>query len=608
MMIFKFFTFALLVILTGFSASAQIGVGTVTPRGALEINSSTTGFVAPQVVLTATNASSPVVNPQTSGAPIAGTVVYNTAAAGSGITAVTPGYYYWDGTLWVRLASGTNADWKLDGNSGTNPTTNFIGTTDAVDFAARTSNLERMRIKSNGDVGIGTNSPTAKLDVSAGTTSVNTAINATGSIDDFLQFNIQNTSTGTRAQSGYSATADNGSATTGFAWMGINNSGFNFPTSYNIGVANDVSYIGSGQDMHIANANTSKSIIFSTGKATTPFFDERMRLRNDGNLAINNAGNTFTKVRSVTTGTGNDGITSTNNDSSTGKGVAFWGLNSNDTGITILGGGGGSSILPTLGAGVSGSHANGHGIFGSTGFGAPNDASHNGHSAGSFSLDTDNSPSTNNSSAFARLAGKDDSVVSVLGAPSRLVLYGGYFSGGTASGGQSYSYVGLNYNHANNATGSGGTLYKVVGNGTVSTLIPDEKNIPRVMFCPEAPEVLFEDYGIGKLTNGTAYIELDKILAKSLKVDENHPLKVFIQLEGECNGVFVSEKSIAGFKVQELNHGESNISFSWHIVGNRADSRDNSGNITSKFEDLRLPIGPGPLKESQQETKEMATK
>jgi hypothetical protein len=143
-----------------------------------------------------------------------------------------------------------------------------------------------MTLMPSGNVGVGTTTPATKLDVAAGTTVTNTVINASGSINDFLQFNVQNTSTGTQAQSGYSATADNGSATTGFAWMGINNSTFNYPTAYNIGAANDVSFIGSGQDLYLANAHNAKSIIFSTGKSTTPFFNERMRITNAGNVGI----------------------------------------------------------------------------------------------------------------------------------------------------------------------------------------------------------------------------------------------------------------------------------------------------------------------------------
>jgi len=162
---------------------------------------------------------------------------------------------------------------------------------------------EQMRITSGGLVGIGNSSPACKLDIAAGTTAINNVVNATGSINDFLQYNIQNTSTGTQAQSGYSATADNGSATTGFAWIGINNSTFNYPTAYNIGGANDVSFLGSGQDMYIANANNTKSIIFSTGKAATPFFNERMRITNAGNVGIgtNSPNSTLQVTGSVST-------------------------------------------------------------------------------------------------------------------------------------------------------------------------------------------------------------------------------------------------------------------------------------------------------------------
>jgi hypothetical protein len=156
----------------------------------------------------------------------------------------------------------------------------------------------------SGNVGIGTTSPASRLDVSTGVTTTSSIVNATGSINEYLQYNIQNTSTGTKAQSGYSATADNGSATTGFAWLGINNSNFNFPTSYNIGGANDVSFIGSGQDMYVANANNTKSIIFSTGIAATPFFAEQMRILNNGNVGIGNSSPSAKLVVQGVVGTG----------------------------------------------------------------------------------------------------------------------------------------------------------------------------------------------------------------------------------------------------------------------------------------------------------------
>jgi hypothetical protein len=325
---------------------------------------------------------------------------------------------------------------------------------------------------------------------------------------------------------------------------------------------------------------------------------ERARILSGGTIGINSAGSASAQVTAI--GAGTNDVLATQNTNSVANGL--WARNFHATGTAVLGSSNGAGgVYPTIGAGVAGYGGDGHGISGITGNGAPNNAAHNGHSAGSFSLDSDANPATSNSSSFVKIAGKDEQSVPDIAAPSRRILYGGYFVSGIAS--QTYAYVGLKYNHNNDATATGGTDYKIVGNGAVSTLIPDEDFNPRIMFCPEAPEVLFEDYGIGTLKNGEIYIELDKIVSKSLKIDEKHPLKVFIQLEGECNGVFVSEKTSKGFKVKELNGGKNNISFSWHIVGNRADSVDQNGNITSHYQDLRLPYGPKPLKEPKNSSK-----
>lgn len=176
-----------------------------------------------------------------------------------------------DGSADITVSTPSNNEWYLAGT-----------TTEA-------GNNKTSAIYRTGSIGVGTNSPTANLDIAAGTTTAVTGINLSGSINDFLQYNVKNTSTGIGAQSGYSATADNGTDASGFAWMGINNSTFNNPQTYNIGIANDVTYIGSGNDMYIANANSNKSIIFSAGKSTTPYFTERMRIAPSGSVGIGNA-------------------------------------------------------------------------------------------------------------------------------------------------------------------------------------------------------------------------------------------------------------------------------------------------------------------------------
>ena len=120
------------------------------------------GLLIPRIALTATNVAAPVV------APVASLFIYNTATAGVSPTNVSPGFYYWDGAAWVRFGTGTT-DWTLLGNAGTNPATNFLGTTDLQDFVVRTNNTERMRVLGlNGRVGIGIAAPTTILEVNSG--------------------------------------------------------------------------------------------------------------------------------------------------------------------------------------------------------------------------------------------------------------------------------------------------------------------------------------------------------------------------------------------------------------------------------------------------------
>jgi hypothetical protein len=71
-------------------------------------------------------------------------------------------------TTWSRLLSTSNLNsygWGLTGNSGTSASTNFVGTTDAVDFVTRTNNTEKMRVTSAGNVGIGVTTPSQALEV-----------------------------------------------------------------------------------------------------------------------------------------------------------------------------------------------------------------------------------------------------------------------------------------------------------------------------------------------------------------------------------------------------------------------------------------------------------
>ena len=78
------------------------------------------------------------------------------------------GFYYYDGTTWNPFlvgGSAANSGWSTKGNLGTTSGTNFIGTIDSIDWVIKTNNNEKMRITGNGNVGIGTDTPTHLLQV-----------------------------------------------------------------------------------------------------------------------------------------------------------------------------------------------------------------------------------------------------------------------------------------------------------------------------------------------------------------------------------------------------------------------------------------------------------
>ncbi len=96
---------------------AQVGVGTtsVNASAKFQVDATDKGFLQPRVTLTGTSDTSTIATPAT------GLMVFNTATAGSGSTAVTPGVYYYTGTAWQRLADQTTATPTtfVDGSLGT---------------------------------------------------------------------------------------------------------------------------------------------------------------------------------------------------------------------------------------------------------------------------------------------------------------------------------------------------------------------------------------------------------------------------------------------------------------------------------------------------------
>ncbi len=169
------------------------------PSAAFDVQFTNKGVLIPRIALSGANDNSTIPSPATS------LLIYNTSIAGSGINAVYPGYYYWNGTKWVRFLVDKES-WLIVGNDnvtaptsgyGTAINNNFVGTTNAIDLAFATNNFERMRIKTTDN---------ANLQICMGLSSV---VNFVGSgnpsilhlhdwgttTNDYSQFNISTSST-----------------------------------------------------------------------------------------------------------------------------------------------------------------------------------------------------------------------------------------------------------------------------------------------------------------------------------------------------------------------------------------------------------------------------
>jgi len=140
--------------------NGHMGIGTVSPdRSALlDLTASDAGLLLTRVTLAQRDA---IVLPATS------LLLFNTSDQEFQYNAGTPQNPLWTGFL--SRSTAQNFVWTLQGNSGVDPASSFLGTTDGTPIALRTDGIERMRISADGNVGIGTVSPapSALLDLSS---------------------------------------------------------------------------------------------------------------------------------------------------------------------------------------------------------------------------------------------------------------------------------------------------------------------------------------------------------------------------------------------------------------------------------------------------------
>jgi hypothetical protein len=84
------------------------------------------------------------------------------------------------------------------------------------------------------------------------------------------------------------------------------------------------------------------------------------------------------------------------------------------------------------------------------------------------------------------------------------------------------------------------------------------------MSAIEAPQNWFEDFGSAQLVNGVAVVTLDRDFIQTVNSETNY--KVFPVPNGECKGLYVTNKTANSFEVRELGAGRSNIGFDYRIT------------------------------------------
>lgn len=103
----------------------------------LDVESTTKGILIPRMTTAQRTAI---------GSPASGLLVYDNT---------TSSFWFYNGSAWTELVAGAAIGWKLTGNSGTDTSINFLGTTDNKDLKIRVNNTRAGVIGVNGNLFLG---------------------------------------------------------------------------------------------------------------------------------------------------------------------------------------------------------------------------------------------------------------------------------------------------------------------------------------------------------------------------------------------------------------------------------------------------------------------
>jgi len=154
---------------------AQTGIGTTSPNtsAVLEIVAADKGMLIPRIGLN--NGSG---NADPLAAHVAGMLIYNTKSSGTAPNQVTPGFYFNNGSKWVRVADASAADPTKDAWVD-DPSNTQVKLGASSTGSSRGPGTEFV-VEDGGKVGIGVTPPTEALDVNGKLKVRNIATQSTG--------------------------------------------------------------------------------------------------------------------------------------------------------------------------------------------------------------------------------------------------------------------------------------------------------------------------------------------------------------------------------------------------------------------------------------------
>jgi hypothetical protein len=170
------------------------------------------------------------------------------------------------------------------------------------------------------------------------------------------------------------------------------------------------------------------------------------------------------------------------------------------------------------------------------------------------------------------VAASADAYLALFAANNQTSLYGPWYATLTA-----YNYSNSRYGIAAAIGGSSAhCIFDAVGSyncpGTKSARVPLADGRKVLLYTIESPEVWFEDFGSGTLAGGVATIALDALFADTVNAETQY--HVFLTPLGDCEGLYIASQSSKGFEVRELRGGKSNVSFDYRIVAHRKGYED----------------------------------